>query len=283
MFRFLIVLLLAAPAVAAPAMWRVADADTEIVLFGTLHMLPEGTAWLDKRITARVDAADTLVVEAVLPDSPFEMQRQVSLFGVRDGLPPLRERVAEAKRPALDAAVRASGLPPAALDRMESWLAAVTLSSAALDKLGLKPELGVEAALMSRAGADAKPIVGLETVDQQLGFFDALPEADQRALLEATLDEIDQIRADTAGLLKLWQAGDIDAIAREFDSEMRATPGLTAVLLTRRNAKWAEWIAGVMRSRPGKVFVAVGAGHLTGPDSVQALLAAKGLAVERLP
>lgn len=283
MFRFLIVLLLAAPAVAAPAMWRVADADTEIVLFGTLHMLPEGTAWLDKRITARVDAADTLVVEAVLPDSPFEMQRQVSLFGVRDGLPPLRERVAEAKRPALDAAVRASGLPPAALDRMESWLAAVTLSSAALDKLGLKPELGVEAALMSRAGTDAKPIVGLETVDQQLGFFDALPEADQRALLEATLDEIDQIRADTAGLLKLWQAGDIDAIAREFDSEMRATPGLTAVLLTRRNAKWADWIAGVMRSRPGKVFVAVGAGHLTGADSVQALLAAKGLTVERLP
>lgn len=279
----LLILLLASPAAAAPALWRVADEDTEIILFGTLHMLPADAKWLDARIGARLDAADTLVLEAVLPASPYAMQRQVQLFGVREGLPALRDRVAEAKRPALDAAVALSGLPPAALDRMETWLAAVALSSAALGKLGLKPELGAEAVLRARAEAGGTPVVGLETPEQQLGFFDALPEADQRALLEATLDEVGEAKAETTVLLARWQAGDVEAIGRDVDSEMRATPGLAAVLLTRRNARWAEWIAGVLRSRPGKVFVAVGAGHLTGADSVQAALAAKGLTVERLP
>ena len=36
-------------------------------------------------------------------------------------------------------------------------------------------------------------------------------------------------------------------------------------------------------ARPGTVFIAVGAGHLAGPDSVQAALAAHGLRATRVP
>jgi hypothetical protein len=53
------------------------------------------------------------------------------------------------------------------------------------------------------------------------------------------------------------------------------------VLLTRRNARWAEWIDARL-DRPGTVFLAVGAGHLAGRDSVQAMLEKRGIKAKRV-
>jgi uncharacterized protein YbaP (TraB family) len=52
-------------------------------------------------------------------------------------------------------------------------------------------------------------------------------------------------------------------------------------LLTKRNANWAKWISARM-AKPGVIFIAVGAGHLAGPTSVQALLPAYGLNATRV-
>ena len=51
--------------------------------------------------------------------------------------------------------------------------------------------------------------------------------------------------------------------------------------MRRRNERWAEWVARRLET-PGTVFVAVGAGHLAGEVSVQAMLAERGLATERV-
>ena len=273
---------LAAPAAAEPAMWTVRDADTEVTLFGTIHELPADIPWLTPRIVDRFDAADTLVVEVVLPDAPYELVRLIDSLGRGQGQPPVSERVPPEKRAALARAIAESGLPPATLDSMETWLVTLTLGDLATDKAGLSAERGADAVLTARAKAAGKPLVGLETATQQLGYFDALPEADQRALLVATLDDMATMPGDMKRLVALWQAGDVTAIAADFDREMRATPGLQRVLVSDRNRRWADWIAGVM-ARPGKVFVAVGAGHLAGPDNLPDLLKAKGLTVERVP
>ena len=164
---------------------------------------------------------------------------------------------------------------------MKTWLAAITLSQSALEAQGLSTASGVEPALTARAKAGSKPVIGLETVEQQLRYFDALPDADQTALLTATLDEMKTMKADTDRLVGLWQAGDIEAIARDFAREARASPTLERVLLTERNARWANWIGGVLK-QPGHIFVAVGAGHFGGPHGLIAMLKARGLAVERV-
>ncbi len=90
------------------------------------------------------------------------------------------------------------------------------------------------------------------------------------------------MREDTNALIAYWQAGETDALAADFDKDFRATPVLARALLTDRNAAWADWIAARLAT-PGKVFLAVGAGHLGGANSVVARLQAKGLTVERLP
>lgn len=273
---------LAAPVLAAPQAWVVRDGDTEITLFGTIHALPNGTEWLSPAVAARLDAADTLVLEAILPDDPQALMPLIAEIGMAPGLKPLAERVPAAAVPKLTAAAVAAGVPMAALDRMESWLAAVTLGDAALQGLGVNAAAGAEAQLTARARAQKKPIIGLETAEQQLRFFDGLPQADQTAMLLATIDDVADAKADMTRIVTLWQAGDVDAIAQDFDADMRATPLLRQRLLVARNINWANWLAAVMQ-RPGKLFVAVGAGHLGGPDGLLTQLRGRGLTPGPLP
>jgi uncharacterized protein YbaP (TraB family) len=274
--------LVAVPAAAEPAMWHVHDADTDITLFGTIHALPADTKWLSPKIAARVDAADTLVLETVLPDDPAGLGPLVAMLGEKRGLPPLAARVAPSKRAALLAGVASLGLPVARLDGMKTWLAAIALGDGAVGQLGLTAGDGVEATLTARAKAAHKPVLGLETPEAQLRLFDNLSETDARALLDSTVDDLATAREDTNALIAYWQAGETEALAKDFDKGFQATPHLARALLTDRNKAWATWIAARL-SVPGKVFVAVGAGHLGGKDSVVAMLQAKGLTVERLP
>lgn len=276
-----LLLVLASPAAAAPAAWVVRDADTEITLFGTVHALPEGTQWLAPAIAARLDGADTLVLEVVLPADRFALAPLIAEIGTKKGLPPLTARVAPAARASLAAAAAAAGLPLAGLNRMETWLAAITLSEATLRRVGVVADAGVEPHLETRARTAKKSIIGLETAEQQLRFFDGLPEADQVAMLEASVADLANARDETDKLIALWQAGDVEAIARDFAREAKASPLLAKVLITDRNRRWADWIAGVMK-RPGKVFIAVGAGHLGGPDGLLAMLGSRRLAPRRL-
>ena len=274
-------LLLASPLAAAPAMWVIRDADTEITLFGTVHALPKGEDWFSPAIKSRLDAADTLVLEAVLPTDKLALGTLVSEIGLREGQKPLTARVSPEMAPKIAPLAAKAGLPLIALNRMDSWLAALSLGEATLYSLGIASDNGVEPALENRARAAGKAVVGLETAEQQLRYFDNLPEPDQIAMLEATLADLGTARVETDKLIALWRAGDIEAIARDFAKEAKASPLLMKVLLTDRNARWADWIASVMK-RPGKVFIAVGAGHFGGEQGLVAELAKRGLTAERL-
>ncbi len=279
----LVALLAMAPAHAAgPAMWVIRDADTEITLFGSVHALPAQDKWLTPRITDRFDAADTLVLEAVMPEDPASLAPVIQQLGLRPGLKPVAARLTPAYAKRLPAAAEAAGLPVAALDPMATWLAAVTLSAAGVAAMGMSPEDGVEPVLTARARAAKKSVIGLETAEQQLGFLAGLPEADQVKMLEATLDDAAEAKTETEKLIAAWRIGDVEAIARDFDRETKASPVLKATLLTNRNRRWADWIAAVMK-RPGKLFIAVGSGHFGGQDGLLAELKARGLVVEVVP
>jgi uncharacterized protein len=265
-----------------PALWAVKDADTTIYLFGTIHMLPEGTEWLVPPIAKAFDAADTLVLEVLGTTDPKVTTPIILEMGYTPGLPPLAERVPADERDELAAAITHAGVPPQALDAMETWLATMSLSTARIQKLGYGVEGGVEYQLSTRAAAQRKRIEALETMTEQLGFFDTLPEDEQRALLVNSLDDIEEIDTVIKNAVKSWQVGDVDAVAELLEDDTRGSPGLAKRLLTDRNLNWSNWIEKRLESTPGTVFVAVGSGHLAGKDSVQSMLEAKGLKVERL-
>lgn len=263
-----------------PALWKVTDADTTIYLFGTIHLLPKDLAWQSPKIAAALRSSRELYLETVL-DDPQKSAAVLRDIGLSPGLPPLLDRVPADKRAALQRAVTRSGVPLAALDRFETWAAALTLASAGLRDLPVSAEYGAEAVLTRQFRADNKPVAGLETTEQQLGFFDGLPEAAQRQFLVSVAEDETSAKAQFDKMIAAWGSGDVAKIALTFDDELKLSPELTDALLKRRNANWSAWIRQRM-AQPGAVFVAVGAGHLAGKDSVYSMLSKAGLKVTRL-
>lgn len=265
---------------ARPAMWAVRDADTEIILLGTIHMLPDGVDWRRGAVAGAIDRADTLVLEvADITDAQGQAARFLAAGRAR-GLPAIADRVPE-QRSELARIAGDTGPALATLDGMKTWAAALALGGGLLRDVGAKRENGVDAVLAREFSAAGKPVAGLETADQQFALFDGLAEADQRTLLTITIAEGKDPQRQFGRLLAAWSKGDTDAIAARFNGHLRLATPLANTLIDRRNTAWADWIARRMDT-PGRVLVAVGAGHLAGAGSVQERLQAKGLAVARV-
>ena len=180
---------------------------------------------------------------------------------------------------ALAQAVKKSGFPPQALDRMETWAAAFILLSNKFRELGLSG--GVEGVLRNDFSAKGKNVGELESNLEQLSFFDQLPETAQRALLEGAIEDNKSMNEDFSGMLKAWSRGDVQGIARTFDRDLSSSPALQQSLIRQRNANWSKWIERRM-TEPGAVMLAVGAGHLAGKDSVLEMLKKSGYKIRRL-
>ena len=265
---------------ADPPLWVVRDTDTTIWLFGTVHFLRPETQWFDGPVREAFDASDLLVLELVQPagkQAGAIMQR----LGRSNAGAPLDAALTPEQRAALDKALARFDIDPQDARHYDPWFAAMALGTASVRAAGYSAANGAEAILAGAADDADKPVRGFETLAQQLGYFDALSPGAQHALLVGTLEGLDEAPARMARTAGAWAKGDTGAIARLVDAELDRSQEAEQVLVHDRNARWAGWIARRM-ARPGTVFVAVGAGHLVGPDRVQAMLAARGLAVVRV-
>jgi uncharacterized protein YbaP (TraB family) len=268
-----------APEVAKPALWKVSDPDTTIYLFGTVHALPAGIKWLDGPVATALQSSQTLVTE--IPDTDVaSMQAAIMQMAV---LPPnqnLRNLLSPDDQAKFEAALKDAGLPIEAFDRFEPWYAAVALSSLPLIKSGYSSENGVEAQLSAKAKALGQPHEGLETAASQLSLFDKLPMDVQRHYLHEVVAGLPTLTQELNDIVKSWSIGDAEKLAKLMNAD-EDDPQMTTILLTNRNKAWAEWIKQRL-AKPGTVFIAVGAGHLAGPESVQKQLAAQGFTATRV-
>lgn len=274
-------LLLAAPVTAAPALWMVRRAHTTIYLFGTVHLLPHDTAWRTPALDKALAASDSLTIELTDDDSAH-MQALVLQYGLDPGHP-LADKLTAAENATLAEAAQTAGVPggAATLQVMRPWLAALTLAVAPLLKAGLDPAHGVDKRLQAQMLQAGKPVHGLETAAQQIRLLAELPPEVELAFLRSTLRDTDQASTELTILIDAWKAGDTATIARLEDEQLRQRePRLYQRLLVQRNEAWAKQIA-TMLQQPGTVFIAVGAAHLAGPDSVQAQLRKLGIEAVR--
>lgn len=272
----------AAPAEAArhtgPALWKVADEDTTIYIFGTVHALPAKIQWMDQTIADALHRSDELVTEIDIADAA-KADSTVTALALLPSGQNLRDMLNSQDRAAYETAMTQVGLPAASFDRLEPWYASLMLSMLPLIRQGYAPESGVETTLDSKFAKDRQR-AALETVQYQLGLFDSLPMETQLSYLRQVVQGVPEMKAKLDEMIALWLAGDADGLARLINEE-DADPLLMDKLLTQRNRNWADWINKRL-DKPGTVFMAVGAGHLAGDESVQAALAERGITVTRI-
>jgi uncharacterized protein len=267
-----------------PALWQVTAAGKsagKIYLFGTIHLLPPDTDWQSANVDRAIDASDSLTIEVTGLDDTDEISKVFSAMALTPGLPPITVRIDPKLRPQFDSIVGNTKAKIAELNRIETWAATLRIIPLTSADIGLSPDYAVETVLQQRFAAAGKPVLSMETLRQQFSYFDNLPEADQRKMLNAVLKTAGGQKKQAERLLKAWLHGDQASIRNDAQSGILASPVLREALLDGRNRRWAGQIAGWLDQNQNR-FVAVGAGHLAGPKGVPALLAAKGYTVTRI-
>jgi len=271
-------------AAADPAAWRVTDGrGGELTLLGSMHVLRPTDYPLPPAIDSLVERTDLVVMEIDLDDiDAMAQQRTILQTAMLPQGTVLRDVVDEEVYRVVEQRVRELGVDLAGLERFEPWFLAITVLDLGMRKIGFQAERGVEQYVLGRAQAAGKEVVGLETLEFQLGLFDALPAEQQQALLEQTLAELDEGAAVLGDMVVAWRDGELESLSAELLDEFDEFPGLYETLVTKRNSAWVPALERMLADER-RHLVVVGALHLVGPGSVIEQLRSRGHAVERLP
>lgn len=265
---------------AQPPVWTIKGAHSTLILFGSVHLLPQGLDWRPRALTDGLAKADELWFEipigAATDLEAMRLTRTRGWLASGDTLSAHLTAFYDA-RLARDSA--GLGVPTLALEAMAPWLAEVTLSLAVDAKAGARASQGVEREVQDLAPARARRRA-FETAGQQIGFLAGADMAEQVDSLKATLREIEEEPDAYQHLLDAWMAGDLAAIrAQALDPLRSASPTLYKRLITERNRRWAKLVRRRMTGR-GRVVMIVGIGHLIGPEGLPALLRAQGVRID---
>lgn len=283
MIRFLAglvaALVLAVPAHAEPPIWTVRDGDSEMLIFGSIHVLPPGLAWRPAALDAGLKAADDLWFE--LPSGP-EAEQEIARLAAASGILPPGQSLFRILEPRdAELLIRAAdglGVDKTTLDRLEPWLAEVALAGAAYKAAGGDTQYGVEKIVEATAPATVRRRA-FETPAEQLRLFDQSPQAEQIASLNQTVRDLAEDPDAYNKLVRAWLEGDAGALDREALEPLRqASPGVFQRLVTQRNANWTKALDARLKGK-GRTVVVVGAGHLVGEGSLPARLRALGYSV----
>jgi len=271
---------------ADPALWVVKDEDTTVYLFGTFHLLNGKVDWFNEEVKEAFDCSQELVVEVILPENQAELAQSmgpmIMKYAVDEKGRTLSSRLTPEQNKKFNDAMAVMGAPAGAFDRFEPWFASMSLSAVAAQKLGLKEEHGVEKVLTQAAKQRNMTLGQVETLEGQLKILDSMPEDQQPAQLKEALDNLSEVDTLLPRMLESWSRGDLDTLDKVMNEGIGDYPEVRRVMLGARNERWAEWIDQRM-DKPGTVFMAVGAGHLAGPDSVQTFLAKRNIQSQRIP
>ncbi len=241
---------------ADPAIWVVNDEDTVIYLFGTFHALDGKAEWFNDEVMTAFAESDELVLETIVPTADARSN---------SGNAPAAQRRQARRIPVAPSA---------------SFLASTRMAVSAGRSQGMQFEKGADSVLRKAAEAAGKPVDGLESFEQQVTMLERMPASAptspaQNVRAIVTLPKV------MSWMQAAWNRGDQSAFDTMVEQLRLSSPQTYRTMFTERNANWAGWIAARLQ-KPGTVFVAVGAGHLAGSDSVQAKLAQRHIRTERI-
>lgn len=272
----------------APSMWKLSDDDTNIYLFGTVHLLPEGLDWRTDKFDAVISEMDTLYVEADIesPEALQKLQTAVMQAAVYTDGSTLSESLGD-NLSKVGEAFKQFGVPEASIEPMmaqmngvKPWAIGLELVNGQLASFGYNMESGVEKILLSEASAAGKPVKFMEEGAVQIAAISGGTNAEQTEALVFQLDTMDTAKKQLDLLVAEWIDGDENGIGVMMaNPEASLSQGAYDRLLVNRNSNWIPVIEGILDD-PGTKLVAVGAGHLAGPDSVVTMLESKGYKVE---
>jgi uncharacterized protein len=262
-------------------MWQVAGKHNTVYLLGSVHVLNANDHALPPVTDVAYADANVLVEELDLYSAMGDMFAPDSLA---TQFLPQGQTLAAVLGPDLDARLAATarplGLDTDLIARMQPWYVATLISAARLLRAGYSPQDGVDYQIAERAHRDGKPIIGLETAAQQLGFLASMSMEEQRRYLIATLDETDSPQ-ELQQITDAWRNGDIKALESLLKEGMDEAPELFQKIVVQRNRNWLPRIEQMLADPDRDYLVVTGALHMIGPQGLIEMLRARGYRITR--
>jgi len=263
--------------------WEVrgGEGDATLYLLGSVHVGDGRPLVLDAKLAEAFASAEELVVEVDLAEVTPE---RVMRFLGSDGMLAPEEQLSQLLSPETLVLLRdftaQHDLDAALVERLEPWAISLLVIEGSLREAGYEGAYGVDQWFLTRAKESGKPVVGLESVEFQLGLLADLSQEHQERLLRDSL-----LAAAPGGgmekvesILDAWERGDAEALERLAHAELAEDPSLApffeATYFARNESMrdTLERLMGDGRTR----FCVVGSGHLVGARGIPALLAAEG-------
>jgi len=263
--------------------WEVKGRHNTLYLLGSVHMLKAADSQLPPEALRAYASSKVLVMELDLngagagAEALLESDAQLTTL-------PEGQTLAAAVGPRLYAQLlaraRPLGLEPEILEHFQPWFAALMVQQMELAKSGFDAAAGVDEQFALMAQGDHKPILGLETVDEQLGLFAHLSLEQQRQFLRSTLQDSDSAESETDAVVRAWQRGDTLKLEQLLREGTQESPELYRLLTTERNRRWLPKITALLNG-DDNCLVIVGALHLIGHDGVIELLQRQGYSAQQ--
>lgn len=251
--------------------WVVADEDTTIYLLGSIHLGVPDLYPMHKKLTNAFNESQGLFVEANILD-PEGMEYYMEKAIYEEGKS-IKEDISEEAYAKLQEVAELLEVPIEELETMKPWLITNNFSTLAMDgAFGLTVEEmamhGIDMQFLLNAYLQQKPIYELEGVNAQVDMFEGLSKKAQEESLVGVLDSIltpvEQTDADIALLSEWfmnWKIGDVDKFAKSFGDIEGDDSEYNKMLFGQRDENMANSIVEILKNKPGKFFVVVGAGH----------------------
>ena len=261
------------------SLWVVKGKSNSVVLLGSVHMLRPDASELPAEALQAYEHAAALVMEVDLGSVGAEdMVSAMSTLGTLPEDQTLERELGPELYGRFKTQAASEGLDAELLEHMQPWMAALLLDQAQMARLGFDGAAGVDQQLAQRAASDHKRIVGLETIDEQLGMFAHLSIDQQRHFMRYTLDEQGHAAEQLGEIVAAWRSGDTRELEKLLGEGFADFPDLYRVLTTDRNRKWMATVVPLLNDSQDYLVI-VGALHLVGKDGLVALLRDRGYSV----
>ena len=250
-----------------------------VYLLGSVHLLSPDVAKLPAVVDSAFAHAKLIAFETSLDTIQLRAAEMVPLARYAGGAT-LRSSLKPATIAHLDTVLKAYGLTIDQVNAFKPWFVSVLTTQLTMQRMKFEGQYGVDMQLNARAHTVKMPIVGLETVDFQMGLFDSISPSDQETMvLQTTMP--DSTAREMTGITQAWVSGDVAGLDKLLNNTMSASPGMFATLVTNRNRSWIPKIDAMLAGK-SDALVVVGAAHLVGKQGVVEMLRAQGYKIEQM-
>ncbi len=131
-----------------------------------------------------------------------------------------------------------------------------------------------ETTFQSLAEKNKLPIKGLETIEFQMSLFDNLTKEEQAEMVMESIRDSKKSDLQLKKMQQVYSRQNIDSLYMLVQEENGLLTKKQDIFLADRNVRWIPQIQKLLSEK--KCFIAVGAGHLGGPNGIIRLLQKEG-------